>query len=106
MSQRNGITKLKTDTDFVGISLDALMLLFNSREVALHNIAGFTAKKYLKKIKSSFCCKMHITGSIDMENADHDYLIILNRRGFTIPFPNLENYVCNIFAVLNATENL
>ena len=82
------------------------MLLLNSREVALHNIAGFTAKKYLKKIKSSFCCKMHITGSIDMENPDHKYLIILNQEGFTIPFPNFENYVCNIFAVLNATENL
>ena len=46
---------------------------------------------------------MHITGSIGMENPDHEYLIILNRGGFTIPFPNLENYVCNIFAVLNAT---
>ena len=49
---------------------------------------------------------MHITGSIDMENPDHKYLIILNQEGFTIPFPNFENYVCNIFAVLNATENL
>ena len=41
-----------------------------------------------------------------MQNLDHEYLIILNRGGFTIPFPNLENYVCNIFAVLNATENI
>ena len=49
---------------------------------------------------------MHITGYIDMENPDHEYLIILNRGGLTIPFPNLENYVCNILAVLNATENV
>ena len=42
-------------------------------------------------------------GSIGMENPDHEYLIILNGGGFTIPFLNLENYVCNIFAVLNAT---
>ena len=41
-----------------------------------------------------------------MQNLDHEYLIILNKGGFTIPFPNLENYVCNIFAVLNATENI
>ena len=95
----------KKDIDSLGISLDTLMLSSDSREVAVH-IAGYTAKKYLKKIKSSFCCKMHITGSIDMENPDHKYLIILNQEGFTIPFPNFENYVCNIFAVLNATENL
>ena len=97
--------KLKTDTDSLGISLDTLMLSSDSREVAVH-IAGYTAKKYLKKIKSSFCCKMHITGSTDMENPDHEYLIILNRGGPTIPSPNLENYVCNIFAALNATENV
>ena len=35
--------KLKTDTDFLGISVDTLMLLFNSTKVPLHNIAGFTA---------------------------------------------------------------
>ena len=49
---------------------------------------------------------MYITGYIDMENPDHEYLIILNWGGLTIPFPNLENYVCNILAVLNATENV
>ena len=49
---------------------------------------------------------MHITGYIDMENPDHEYLIILNWGELTIPFPNLENYVWNIFAVLNATENV
>ena len=64
------ITKLKTDIDSLGISLDTLMLSPDSREVAVH-IAGYTAKKYLKKIKSSSCCKMHIMGSIDMENPDH-----------------------------------
>ena len=106
MSRRNGITKLKTDIDSLGISLYTLMLSSDSREVAVHIIAGFTAKKYSKKIKCSFCCKMHITGSIDTENPDHEYLIILNREGFTIPFPDLENYVCNVFAVLNATENV
>ena len=85
------------------MSLDTLIISPDSREVAIH-IAGFTAKKYLKKIKSSSCCKMHITGSIDMENPDHEYLIILNRGGLTIPSPNLVNYVCDAFAVLNATE--
>ena len=55
--------KLKTDIDSLGISLNSLMLSSDSRDVAVH-IAGYTAKKHLKKIKSSFCCKMHITGSI------------------------------------------
>ena len=99
------IMKLKTDIDSLGISLDTLMLSPDSREVAVH-IAGYTAKKYLKKIKSSSCCKMHITGSIDIENPDHEYLIILNRGGLTIPSPNLVNYVCDAFAVLSATENI
>ena len=49
---------------------------------------------------------MHITGSIDIENPDHEYLIILNRGGLTIPSPNLVNYVCDAFAVLSATENI
>ena len=71
------IMKLKTDIDFLGISLDTLILSPNSREVAAH-IAGFTAKRYLKKIKSSSCYKMDIAGSIDIENPDHEYLIILN----------------------------
>ena len=43
---------------------------------------------------------MHITSSIDIENPDHRHIIILNRGGLTIPFPNLENYVCDAFAVL------
>ena len=97
--------KLKTYIDFLEISLDTLMLSPDSREVAVH-IAGYTAKKYLKKIKSSSCCKMHITGSIDMGNPDHEYLIILNRGGVTIPSPNLVNYMCDAFAVLSATENV
>ena len=63
------IMKLKTDVDSLGISQDAFMLLLDSRGVFVH-IAGYTAKKYLKKIKSSSGCKMHITGSIDMENRD------------------------------------
>ena len=63
------IMKLKTDVDSLGISQDAFMLLLDSRGVFVR-IAGYTAKKYLKKIKSSSGCKMHITGSIDMENRD------------------------------------
>ena len=97
--------KLKTDIDSLGISLDTLMLSPYSREVAVHS-ADYTAKKYLKKINSSSCFKMHITGSIDMENPDHEYLIILNQEGLTIPSPNLVNYVCDVFAVLSATENV
>ena len=99
------IMKLKPDIDSLGVSLETLMLLPGSREVAVH-IAGYTAKKYLKKSKSSSCCKMHITGSIDIENVDHEYLIILNRGGLTISSPNLVNYVCNAFTVLSATENV
>ena len=99
------IMKLKTDIDPLGISLDTLMLSPDSRKVVIH-IAGYTAKRYLKKIKSSYCRKMHITGSIDMENPDHEYLIILNQGGLTIPSPNLVNYVRDAFAVLSSTENL
>ena len=95
--------KLKTDVDSLGISLATPILSPNSREVVAH-IADDTAKKQIKKIKSSYCCKMHIRGSIDMENLDHEYLIILNRAGLTIPSPNLVNYVYDAFTVLNATK--
>ena len=49
---------------------------------------------------------MHITGSVDMENPGHEYLIILKRGGLTISSPNLVNYVCDVFAVLSAAENV
>ena len=81
------IMKLKKEIDSLGISLDTLMLSPDSREVAVH-IAGYTAKKFLKsvtkKIESSCCCKIHITGCIDLENPDHEYLITLNRGGLTV----------------------
>ena len=40
--------KLKTDIDFPGISIETLRLSVASKEVDPH-IAGYTAKKYLKK---------------------------------------------------------
>ena len=49
---------------------------------------------------------MHITASIDKENPDHEYLIILDWGGLTIPSLNLVNYVCDAFTVLSATENV
>ena len=97
-----GIMKLKTDVDSLGVLLDTPMLSPNSTEIIAH-IAGYSAKKYLKKSESSYCCKMHITGSTDKEKLDHEYLVILNRRGLTISSPNLVNYVCDAFTVLNAT---
>ena len=74
MSQRNANHETKNSLE---ILLDTPMLSPNGREFVAH-IAGYTANKYLKKIKSSSCCKMRITGSIDMQNLDHEYLIILN----------------------------
>ena len=91
------IMKLKEEIDSLGISLDTLMLSPDSREVSVH-IAGYTAKKLFKicdkKIESSYCCKIHITGCIDFENPDHEYLITLNRGGLTVPSSSLVNYVC------------
>ena len=49
---------------------------------------------------------MHITGSVETENPDHEYLIILNRGRLTIPSANFVNYVYDAFAVLSATENI
>ena len=103
------IMKLKKEIDSLGISLDTLMLSPDSREVAVH-IAGYTTKKFLKsvtkKIGSSYCCKIHITGCIDLENPDYEYLITLNQGGLTAPSSSLVNYVCDAFAVLSATENV
>ena len=99
------IMKLKTDINSLGISLDTLMLSPDTSELAVH-IAGYTAKKYLKKMKSNSCCKIHIMDFIDIENEDHKYLIILNQGGHTAPSRSLANYACDAFAVLSATENV
>ena len=96
------IIKIKRDSDSLRISLNTLMLSHDSREADVH-IAGYAAKKYLEKIKSSSCSKMHTTGSTDMENPYHEYLIILNRGGLTVASPNLVNYLFDPFAVLSAT---
>ena len=85
-----GIMKLKTDVGSFGVLLDTPILSPNKRGVVAY-IAGYIAKKYLKNMKRSSCCKMHITGFIDKEELDHEYLIILNQRGLTIPSPNLVN---------------
>ena len=45
---------------------------------------------------------MHITSSIDMDNPDHEYLIIFNQGGLTIASVNLVNCLCDAFAVLSA----
>ena len=49
---------------------------------------------------------MLIMGSKYIENPHHEYLIILNWIGLTIPSPNLVNDVCDAFDVLSATENI
>ena len=41
-----------------------------------------------------------------MENPDHEYIIILNQGGLTIPSPNLVNYVYDAFTVFSTTENV
>ena len=51
--------KIKRYIDSLRISLDTLMLSHDSREVDV-DIAGYTAKKYLVKIKSSSCSKIII----------------------------------------------
>ena len=42
------IVKLKTDIDSLGTSLDTLMISPDSRKIVVH-IAGYIAKKYVKK---------------------------------------------------------
>ena len=100
------IMKLKTDIDSLEISLNTLMLLPNSGGKLLYILKAILQRNIGKKIKSSSCCKIHITGSVDVKNPDHEYVIIFNREGLTIPSPNLVNYVRDAFAVLTATGNV
>ena len=105
------IMKLKKEIDSLGISLDTPDPCFRPIvEKLLCTLQAIPQKKLLKsvtkKIESSYCCKIHITGCIDLENPDHEYLITLNRGGHTVPSPSLVNYVCYAFAVLSATENV
>ena len=66
------IMKLKTNIDSIGISRT------HSCFRPMVEKLLYILQRYIWKIKSSSCCKMRITGFIDMENPDHEYLIILN----------------------------
>ena len=59
----------------------------------------------MKDKKAYKCCTAHLTGKISEENEDHDYIRILSRGGLTVPSPNLTEYVCLSFAVLDICEN-
>ena len=74
-----------------------------TREVAAQ-VAGYIAKKINDKNTYSSCCKHHLIGNKSDDNDDHKYIKILSRGGLTIPSPNLTEYVCNAFAILDICE--
>ena len=73
-------------------------------EKLLYILQAKLQKNIWKRNKSSSCCKMHITSSIDMENPYDEYLNILIQGGLTIASVNLMNYLCEAFVVLSAFE--
>ena len=70
----------------------------DSREVALH-IARYIAKKVKKRLGN--CYKEYLSGNLVPKNSNFSYLQILSRRGLTIPWTNLVNYLCTAFAILD-----
>ncbi|XP_065643145.1 uncharacterized protein LOC136074776 [Hydra vulgaris] len=77
---------------------DCVILSDDLREVATY-IAGFIAKKLIKKFK--ICCKLLCIQHCQQESNDYSYLNKLSRDGLTTPSLALLEYVCDSFAMLD-----
>ena len=87
-----------------GLAIDRMQLDAETRKVAVH-VAGYIAKKLVDQTKYR-CCVNYLTGELDKNNPDHDYVRSLSRGGLTIPSSPLTEYVCTVFAILEYAENI
>ena len=70
----------------------------DSLEVAT-TIAGYIAKQLAKRSNCIICKEMFTANGNSIAN--DKYLNLLSRGGLTVPSPNLADFVCNCFAVLD-----
>ena len=75
-----------------------LSLSSDSKEVA-YLIAGYVAKKLLKRFNCDIC-SFSMIGN-DVETNENDYLDILSRGGLMIPSTKIAEYICSCFAILD-----
>ena len=80
-----------------GLVIDCMQFDAKTRKVAVH-VAGYIAKKLLDPTKYKFCVN-YLTGELDKNNPDHDFVGSLSIGGLTIPSSHLREYVCAVFAV-------
>ena len=75
-----------------------------TRQVAVH-VAGYITKKPVDQTKYK-CCVNYLTGELDKNNSDHDYVGSLSRGGLTIPSSHLTKHVCAAFAIPEHAESI
>ena len=73
----------------------------DSEEVAI-TLAGYVAKKLLKRTKCDLC-KIALLAQ-DLDLANNAYLTLLSRGGLVVPSKNLADFVCSSFAALDYTS--
>ena len=73
----------------------------DSQEVAT-TIAGYIAKKLIKRSKCETCKVMLSCAKSDLNN--NHYLNFLSRGGLTVPSSILADFTCSCFAILHYTE--
>ena len=82
------------------IDNDSITLNQESKEVAVY-VAGYIAHKMQNKFQG--CCNYLLMG----ESCDNDrYVKLLSRGGLKIPSNQLSHYVCDAFAILDATIDI
>ena len=73
----------------------------NSTEVAT-TVAGYVAKKIIKRSKWESCKILLKVGDVDITN--DAYLNILSRGGLFMPSKSHANFLCSNFAILDFVE--
>ena len=83
--------------------ISELTLSPETEEVAT-TIAGYIAKKLIKRSKCSNCKSMLATDASNVNICQ--YLQILSRGGLTVPSLSLKDFTCGCFAILDNLSNL
>ena len=65
-------------------------------------IAGYIAKQLANRSNCIICKEMFIANGNSIVN--DKYLNLLSRGGLTVPSPNLADFVCSCFAVLDLSH--
>jgi len=98
-NEASAIPDLQQELDKFAGQLESCTLEDSSREVSCV-VAGYIAKKLLKKLRCTECEHSLTISDPQFYEKDFDYLFKLSRGGLTLPSVDLSHYVAKAFAML------